>query len=199
MQLPSQAGTLAHRSLGSLGTWALVDVDYRSCSCASLILQFFSLLVLVQTTSIPKPTPFLSLFLAPLSQRPQHPQRSQGPLFLNARRPHGECSPAPLAVLICPLAQHAHKDKHHLHSHHHSHLRDTQGPWTQLARAATENGKGIGGDLGELPAHACCRDEARPCHSAEQNPPELYFYVAALCASATSLCNTSTLDGSSQS
>lgn len=28
MQLSSQAGTLAHRRLGSLGTWGLADVDY---------------------------------------------------------------------------------------------------------------------------------------------------------------------------
>lgn len=85
MQLSSQAGTLAHRRLGSLGTWGLVDVDYRSCfcfwystgagagakgdcACASLILQSLSLLVSPddfdsQTKSL------LNLFLAALSQR----------------------------------------------------------------------------------------------------------------------------------
>lgn len=119
----------------------LVLVLKVTCACASLILQFFSLLVLVQTTSISQTNSILISFLSTVVTASSTSSTFSGSPFLNARRPHGECSPAHLAVLICPLAQDAHKDKHHRHSHH-SHLRDTQGPWTKLAPTATETAEG---------------------------------------------------------
>lgn len=208
MQLSSQAGTLAHRGLGSLGTWALVDVDYRSCfcfwystgvgagakgdcACASLILQSGRLRFPNQVPSY--------LLLSNVVTAFSTFSTFSGSRFLNACFPHGECRPAPLAVLICPLAQDAHKHQHRRHNHH-SHRGDCQPdrPWTKLARRATEKAKGAAAILDSYQPTPGV-EEARPCHSAEQNPPELYFYVAAPCASATALCNTSILDGSFQS
>lgn len=146
----SGGGTLAHRSLGSLGTWALVDVDYRSCfcfwystgagagagakgdcACAILILQS-SLCLLVRTASTSKPSPFLS----PSQQRCHSvlniPNALRVPVSQRLLfRPHGECRPALLVVLICPLAQDAHKDQHHRHNDH-SHLQVQTGPGQSL-------------------------------------------------------------------
>ena len=182
----------------------LVRVLKVDCACASLALQSLSCL-LVWTTSIPRPSPYLSLSLAALSQRPRPSQRSRGPFFLPnapAVPAHGQCRQAPLAVLICPLPQDAHKGQHHRHSHHPHHRErqalDQAASISNSQRSSRRSGRDL---LGERPAHAWCLKEALPCHSAEQNPPGRApsLRVAALCTSATALCNTSILNGTFQS
>lgn len=152
MQLSSQAGTLAHRRLGSLGTWALVDVDYRSCfcfwystgagagagakgdcACASLILQSGRL-------RFPNQVPSYLLLSNVVTAFSTFSTFSGSP-FLNACFPHGECRPPPLAVLICPLAQDAHKHQRRRHNHHsHRGVRHTLHR-ASSARTATEKAK----------------------------------------------------------
>lgn len=85
-----------------------------------------------------------------------------GSHFLNACWTRGECRPVPLAVLICPSAQDAHRDQPHARSHHsrHSHHK----PQTHTGRGpgpssleSRRNSRRSCGHLGELPARACCR------------------------------------------
>lgn len=207
MQLSSQAGTLAHRRLGQsryLGPGRCRLPAPASASGTALVL------VRVLKVTAPAPVSFSSpddfdspdqapshLFLSSVLTTFSTSPTFSGSPFLNACWSRGECSPVPLAVLICPPAQDAHREKPHARSHHsrHSHHRHTQPE--ALGQACS---KAAGTARGAAPILGSCQptplvEEARPCHSAERNPPELYFYAAAPCASATALCNTSILDG----